>query len=223
MIQVTDLTKTFKQGDTEVTVLNNINLEVKPGEVVCLYGPSGSGKSTLLTIIGALLKPTSGDVRINNQSITALNQQQLTQLRLSEIGFIFQASHLVPFLKVKEQLMHVALENQMDKKQASERAETLLSTFGLSHRTKQYPKSLSGGEKQRVAIARAFMNKPSLILADEPTASLDFERAVQVIEAIQERVKAQQSACIIITHDDRIFKYADHLYRLEGGKMVKER
>ncbi|WP_414045242.1 ABC transporter ATP-binding protein [Macrococcus equi] len=223
MIHVEQLTKTFKQGDTEVTVLNNINLEVKPGEVVCLYGPSGSGKSTLLTIISALLKPTSGEVRINNQSINSLNQQQLTQLRLSEIGFIFQASHLVPFLKVKEQLMHVALENHMDKQQAAHRAESLLNTFGLSHRTKQYPKSLSGGEKQRVAIARAFMNEPSLILADEPTASLDFERAVQVIEAIQERVKAQQSACIIITHDDRIFKYADHLYRLEGGNMVKER
>lgn len=223
MIHVKHLTKSFKQGDTEVTVLKDINFEVAPGEVVCLYGPSGSGKSTLLTIIGALLKPTSGDVLINNRSITTLKQHELTQLRLSEIGFIFQASHLVPFLKVKEQLMHVALENKMEKKKASKRADELLNTFGLGHRTKQYPKNLSGGEKQRVAIARAFMSEPSLILADEPTASLDFERATQVIEAIRERVKAQQSACIIITHDDRIFKYADHLYRLEGGKMVKER
>lgn len=223
MIHVKHLNKTFKQGDLEVAVLKDINLEVHPGEIICLYGPSGSGKSTLLTIIGALLQPTSGDVIINNQSIIHLNQQQLTQLRLSEIGFIFQASHLVPFLKVKEQLMHVALENKMEKREASRRADALLNTFGLVHRTKQYPKNLSGGEKQRVAIARAFMNEPSLILADEPTASLDFERAIQVIEALQARVKAQQSACIIITHDDRIFKYADHLYRLEGGTMIQER
>ena len=223
MIDVKHISKSFKQGDTTTEVLKDINFTVNDGEVVCLYGPSGSGKSTLLTIIGALLQPTSGEVIINDKSLSHLSKTEITKMRLDDIGFIFQASHLVPFLTVKEQLLHVALENGMDKKEAMKKADDLLETFGLSHRAKVYPKSLSGGEKQRVAIARAFMNHPSLILADEPAASLDFERAVQVVEVIRERVKENNSSCIIITHDERIFKYADHILRLEGGKLVKER
>ena len=223
MIEIKHLNKTFKTKTDTTEVFNDINLTVNDGELICLYGPSGSGKSTLLTIIGALQQATSGQVIIDNKDLSQLSDAELTQLRLSDIGFIFQASHLIPYINVKDQLMYVAQLDKQSKSAASKKADQLLEAFGLSHRAKEYPKNLSGGEKQRTAIARAFMNEPSLILADEPTASLDFERAIQVIETIQKRVKETQTSCIIITHDTRIFKYADKVYKLENKTLIEEK
>ncbi|RXK17436.1 ABC transporter ATP-binding protein [Macrococcus sp. DPC7161] len=223
MIEIKHLNKTFKTKTDTTEVFNDINLTVNDGELICLYGPSGSGKSTLLTIIGALQQSTSGQVIIDNKDLSQLSDAELTQLRLSDIGFIFQASHLIPYINVKDQLMYVAQLDKQSKSNASKKADQLLEAFGLSHRAKEYPKNLSGGEKQRTAIARAFMNEPSLILADEPTASLDFERAIQVIETIQKRVKETQTSCIIITHDTRIFKYADKVYKLENKTLIEEK
>lgn len=223
MIEIKHLNKTFKTKTDTTEVFNDINLTVNEGELICLYGPSGSGKSTLLTIIGALQQATSGQVIIDNKDLSQLSDAELTQLRLSDIGFIFQASHLIPYINVKDQLMYVAQLDKQSKSNASKKANQLLEAFGLSHRAKEYPKNLSGGEKQRTAIARAFMNEPSLILADEPTASLDFERAIQVIETIQKRVKETQTSCIIITHDTRIFKYADKVYKLENKTLIEEK
>lgn len=223
MIEIKHLNKTFKTKTDTTEVFNDINLTVNDGELICLYGPSGSGKSTLLTIIGALQQATSGQVIIDNKDLSQLSDAELTQLRLSDIGFIFQASHLIPYINVKDQLMYVAQLDKQSKSNASKKANQLLEAFGLSHRAKEYPKNLSGGEKQRTAIARAFMNEPSLILADEPTASLDFERAIQVIETIQKRVKETQTSCIIITHDTRIFKYADKVYKLENKTLIEEK
>lgn len=223
MIELKHLNKTFKTKTDTTEIFNDINLKVNDGELICLYGPSGSGKSTLLTIIGALQQATSGQVIIDNKDLSQLSDAELTQLRLSDIGFIFQASHLIPYINVKDQLMYVAQLDKQSKSNASKKANQLLEAFGLSHRAKEYPKNLSGGEKQRTAIARAFMNEPSLILADEPTASLDFERAIQVIETIQKRVKETQTSCIIITHDTRIFKYADKVYKLENKTLIEEK
>lgn len=223
MLKLENISKTYGKGDTQTEVLEDINLKVDSGELVVLYGPSGSGKSTLLSIIGALLSPTDGKIIMNGDDWTSYKDSEMTDLRLGEIGFIFQESHLLPYLKVREQLEFVGREAGMGKKEAKARAEEILKLFGLEHRLDHYQKSLSGGEQQRVAIARAFMNDPSLILADEPTASLDFERAVQVVEVIQQRVKENGAACIMITHDQRIFKYADRLYVLKGGKLEEEK
>lgn len=219
MLTLEHIQKTYGTGDTATTVLKDINLSVNDGELICLYGPSGSGKSTLLSIIGALLTPTDGTISMNGERRT---EENLTELRLNKIGFIFQSAHLLSYLTVKEQLIFVGTEAGMTKKEAQQKAIALLAEFGLSHRLNHYPKSLSGGEKQRTAIARAFMNDPALILADEPTASLDQERAVQVVDILQQRVKQSGTSCILITHDERIFKYADQLYLLNNGTLIQQ-
>lgn len=160
------------------------------GEFVILNGASGSGKTTLLTILGGLLSQSSGDILYNNQPLFT-RDRKASELRLNEIGFIFQSSHLVPYLKVKAQLTTIGKEAGMTMQEANQRAETLLKQIGLNHRLTAFPHMLSGGEKQRVAIVRALMNHPKIILADEPTASLDAERATEVIEMIKNQIKSK--------------------------------
>ncbi|TDL98729.1 ABC transporter ATP-binding protein [Macrococcus brunensis] len=222
MLEIKEIKKTYGTGEQATEVLKGINLDVQDGEIVILYGPSGSGKSTLLTIIGGLLSPTSGEIVLDGRSWNSLSDQQMTAMRLSDIGFIFQVSHLLPYLNVKDQLTAVATENGMAAKEASERADILLNDFGLKHRSKAYPNRLSGGEKQRTAIARAFMNAPKMILADEPTASLDKERALEVVDMLKQRVKSSNTVCIMITHDQRLFSKADRLFMLDDGKLVDQ-
>ncbi|CAD2072042.1 ABC transporter ATP-binding protein [Phocicoccus pinnipedialis] len=219
MLELKNINKAFGKDDNRTEILEDVNLKVRRGELVVLYGPSGSGKSTLLSIIGALLEPSAGEIMMEDENWTHLSNSEMTMLRQKEIGFIFQQSHLLPYLKVIDQLVYVGTLADMKKKEAKRRAQNLLTTFGLEHRLNNYPKSLSGGEQQRVAIARAFMNHPSLILADEPTASLDFERAIQVVEKIQSTVREMNTMCIMITHDTRIFEYADRVYELKGGRL----
>ncbi|MBT2814679.1 ABC transporter ATP-binding protein [Staphylococcus coagulans] len=216
---VKDLVKTFGKGEAETKVLNNINFEVNPGEFVILNGASGSGKSTLLSIIGGLLSPTDGQVLLNGEAFNHLNQSELTEKRLKDIGFIFQAAHLVPYLKVSAQLELVGKEAGMSKKAARERAVALLKRIGLAHRLDAYPHMLSGGEKQRVAIMRAWMNQPQLLLADEPTASLDAKRATEVVEMIKNQVKEEGAIGIMVTHDERLFDYADRMIYLKDGQL----
>lgn len=220
MLKIESVTKTYGSGNSATQVLKNIDLTVKRGEVVILTGPSGSGKSTLLSIIGALLTPTSGSITLDNQDWSVLSEREITDMRLKDIGFIFQASHLIPYLPVKEQLTYVAEAAGQTKISASKRADQLLDDIGLSERKRAYPRELSGGERQRTAIARAFMNQPKLLLADEPTASLDKQRATEVVLMIQARVKESQSACIMITHDQRLFDYADRLFILDDGQLT---
>lgn len=184
---IRNLYKSFGKGDAKTDVLKDINFEIKPGEFIILNGASGSGKSTLLTIIGGLLTPTEGQVILGDHDLSRLQNKALTDKRLKDIGFIFQASYLLPYLKVKDQLILVGREAGMSKKEAEQRALDLLNRIGLSHRINAYPHMLSGGEKQRVAIMRAWMNKPQLLLADEPTASLDAKRATEVVEMIKNK------------------------------------
>ncbi|UXR69366.1 MULTISPECIES: ABC transporter ATP-binding protein [unclassified Staphylococcus] len=221
-LKVENLIKTFGQGDTETTVLKGLNFEVQPGEFVILNGASGSGKSTLLTILGGLLTPTEGAVIIDDQDLTQMSSKERTDKRLKDIGFIFQASHLLPYLKVKEQLILVGQEAGMSKKDADTRATTLLKQIGLGHRLDAYPHMLSGGEKQRVAIMRAWMNQPKLLLADEPTASLDAKRAIEVVDMIKAQVRDEQAIGIMVTHDERLFEYADHIFYLDSGEMIQK-
>jgi len=218
-LQVKDIKKSFGNGQSETPVLKGINFNVNEGEFVILNGASGSGKTTLLTILGGLLSQSSGDILYNNQPLFT-RDRKASELRLNEIGFIFQSSHLVPYLKVKAQLTTIGKEAGMNMQEANQRAETLLKQIGLNHRLTAFPHMLSGGEKQRVAIVRALMNHPKIILADEPTASLDAERATEVIEMIKNQIKSKKMIGIMITHDKRLFEYADNGIELDDGVIT---
>ncbi|AMG19620.1 hemin ABC transporter ATP-binding protein [Staphylococcus saprophyticus] len=218
-LQVKDIKKSFGNGQSETPVLKGINFNVNEGEFVILNGASGSGKTTLLTILGGLLSQSSGDILYNNQPLFT-RDRKASELRLNEIGFIFQSSHLVPYLKVKAQLTTIGKEAGMTMQEANQRAETLLKQIGLNHRLTAFPHMLSGGEKQRVAIVRALMNHPKIILADEPTASLDAERATEVIEMIKNQIKSKKMIGIMITHDKRLFEYADKVIELDDGVIT---
>ncbi|WP_419791175.1 ABC transporter ATP-binding protein [Staphylococcus chromogenes] len=221
-LKVKHLTKSFGKGEAQTQVLKGIDLEVQPGEFIILNGASGSGKSTLLSIIGRLLSPSEGQVILNGEDMSQLSSKALTAKRLKNIGFIFQSSHLLPYLKVKDQLVLVGKEAGLAKKEAEERAKQLLEDIGLSHRLISYPHMLSGGEKQRVAIMRAWMNEPQLLLADEPTASLDAKCATEVVEMIKNQVKTKGTIGIMVTHDERLFEYADRMLYLDEGNIVSK-
>lgn len=204
--------------DSKTEVLKDINFEVKDGEFIILNGASGSGKTTLLTILGGLLSQTSGDVVYEGKSLFERHTNK-AHLRLNDIGFIFQASHLVPYLKVLDQLTLIGKEAGMSSKEAQARAKELLKKIGLEEQLNSYPHMLSGGQQQRVAIMRALMNHPKIVLADEPTASLDASRAQEVVEMIRKQIKANQMIGIMITHDESLFKYADRIVQLYDGKI----
>ncbi|MCU4988682.1 ABC transporter ATP-binding protein [Bacillus cereus] len=220
LLKLDKVSKVYGEGDTEVTALHPISLDVKAGEFIGIVGPSGSGKSTLLSIAGALLSPSKGDIYIREQNITQLSEKEMTDIRLKKIGFIFQFANLVPYLNVKEQLLYIAKLKKESKQESEKRADHLLTAFGLGERKNHYPNQLSGGEKQRVAIARAFMNNPDLILADEPTASLDSKRAREVVEMMKREVKESQKAAIMITHDERMLDVCDRILTLRDGQLI---
>lgn len=215
---VKDISKTFGGKTSKTEVLKDINFEVKDGEFIILNGASGSGKTTLLTILGGLLSQTSGDVLYEGESLFNKHTNK-AQLRLNDIGFIFQASHLVPYLKVLNQLTLVGKEAGMSNKEAQARAKELLTKIGLEEQLNSYPHMLSGGQQQRVAIMRALMNRPKIVLADEPTASLDASRAQEVVEMIRKQIKDNQMIGIMITHDESLFKYADRIVQLYDGQI----
>ncbi|KEK23243.1 ABC transporter ATP-binding protein [Bacillus gaemokensis] len=220
LLKLEEVSKVYGEGNTEVTALHPISLDVKAGEFIGIVGPSGSGKSTLLSIAGALLSPSKGNIYIREQNITHLSEKEMTDIRLKKVGFIFQFANLVPYLNVKEQLLYIAKLKKEDRKESEKRVDHLLAAFGLSQRKNHYPNQLSGGERQRVAIARAFMNNPDLILADEPTASLDSKRGREVVEMMKREVKESQKAAIMITHDERMLDVCDRILTLRDGKLV---
>ncbi|CAJ1201786.1 Putative hemin import ATP-binding protein HrtA [Companilactobacillus paralimentarius] len=217
VLELKNIVKNYPDGENINEVLKDISFQVKKGEFAAIMGPSGAGKSTLLTIMGALLSPSSGTVLLNNQDISHFSKKQQTQLRLNEIGFIFQNSDLIPYLKISEQLQFI---QKISNKKPTD-AIAILKQLGLGHRLSSYPNALSGGEKQRVAIARAFINQPDLILADEPTASLDSKRGREVVQIIQETVHQQNKAAVMVTHDERILDLVDSIWQIEDGKLNK--
>ncbi|EUJ39086.1 ABC transporter family protein [Brochothrix campestris FSL F6-1037] len=217
--KMTDVTKSYKDGKETKVVLKNANLEVRAGEFVAIVGPSGSGKSTFLAIAGALLSATSGSVAIGVERIDAYSQAQRTDLRMRKIGFVFQSAQLLPYLTVLEQLQVITeIGKGKDKKAQTAKARHLLTALGLTDHH-QYPASLSGGEKQRVSIGRALMNNPDVILADEPTASLDATRGYQVVQVLAEEVHRHQKAAIMVTHDERVLPLVDRIVRIENGSL----
>lgn len=219
-LQVNHIVKTFGKGDTETKVLKNIDITIEPGEFVILSGASGSGKSTLLSILGGILSQTKGEINYQGEPLFS-NTRRNTERRLTDIGFIFQSSHLVPYLSVMDQLTIVGREAGMSKKDANQRASKLLTDIGLSDKLNAFPHMLSGGQKQRVAIMRALMNDPKLLLADEPTASLDAKRALSVVKMIKKEIINNDMCGFMVTHDQRLFEYADKVIYLEDGKIAK--
>jgi putative ABC transport system ATP-binding protein len=220
-IQFNNVSMVYEEGgDISHNVLNNVSFSVNHGEFVAVIGPSGSGKSTFLSIAGALIQPSEGEVTINNTNISHLNAKDLSKLRLEHIGFILQTSNLVPYLNVLDQLLIVKKMKGSITKSDKKSAKDLLKEIGLGNKIKQFPDQLSGGERQRTAIARAFMNDPNIILADEPTASLDTNRAFEIVELIAKGVKTRNKAAIMVTHDERMLKFCDKVYRMQDGNLA---
>ncbi|AMM91554.1 ABC transporter ATP-binding protein [Peribacillus simplex] len=214
-----NVSKIYGEGVNKVTALDNISLNVKAGEFVAIVGPSGSGKSTFLSIAGALLSPSEGRLLLNDEDITSLSSKELTRVRLEKIGFVFQSSNLVPYLTVRDQLLLISeLIGKRDKKTVK-KADELLSHLGLGNRADHLPEALSGGERQRVAIARSLMNDPEIILADEPTASLDSKRGRDVVEMLAHEVKSRNKAAIMVTHDERMLDLCDRVVNITDGKV----
>lgn len=221
-IKLSNITKVYKEGNFTNTALDNLSINVEPGEFIAIIGPSGSGKSTFLSIAGALLQPTEGQVVIDGEDVASLSEKKLSKVRLSKIGFILQTSNLLPYLTVMDQLLVV--KKMGGKVTAEDRvfAKELLTEIGLGDKLKKYPHQLSGGERQRTAIARSFMNDPKIILADEPTASLDTKRAHEVVSLIAKEVKARKKAAVMVTHDERMLSYCDRVYRIEDGILSEQ-
>ena len=220
-LELKNIGKAYQDGDELKVVLEDINLSVNAGEFIAIVGPSGSGKSTLLSIAGALLTPDKGQIFIGNEDITEKSHPEQTLIRRNKIGFIFQNHQLLAYLTVKQHLQMIAKMHK-DVKQPESLISELLADLGLTNSADKFPEHLSGGERQRTAIARAFMNNPEIILADEPTASLDGKRGYQVVQMIQKEVKKMQKAAIMVTHDERVLDLVDVVYRLDNGHLVKD-
>ena len=220
MLTFKEVKKTFKDGNETIDAVKPTSLQFNKGELIAIVGPSGSGKSTFLTMAGALQTPTSGEIHINGQNITAMKQKQLARIRLNEIGFVLQSTNLVPFLTVKQQFQ--LLKKTKKDVLREEDYQQLLKQLGLSTLENKLPSALSGGQKQRVAIAKALYTNPAIILADEPTAALDTENALEVIQILQDQTKQRQKIGIIVTHDERLTDYCDRVFHMEDGCLTEQ-
>lgn len=219
---IDEVKKTFINGEVKEQVLKGINLSLHQGEITALVGASGSGKSTILTIAAGLQRATDGQVLFNKKNMTDMSQEQIRKIRASEFGFVFQSSHLVPFLTVEEQLMLMldVSGTKMKKKEQKVEVSKILKLIDMDHRRDAYPASLSGGEKQRVAIARAIIHKPKMLFADEPTASLDSKRSKDVMTLIRELTKTLSITTLMVTHDEEMLSYADHVITMKDGLIL---
>ena len=222
VIELQQIKKSYADGNQMRDVICDLNLTVEPQEFVAILGPSGSGKSTLLSIAGLLLSSDSGQVIIGGQNLTNLKQSEWTKKRLELLGFIFQDHQLLPYMKIGDQLEVVAkLKGEKDASKRKEEVKGLLAELGIENCYGQYPNQMSGGQKQRAAIARAFIGNPQLILADEPTASLDPERGKEIAQLIQREVKTKHKSAIMVTHDRSVLEYVDTVYEMKKGKLVR--
>ena len=222
VIELKDVNKVYGKGEAKVAALKDINFQANKGEVVLIMGPSGAGKSTFLTIAGSLQKPTSGEILINGRDISNFSAKQSGELRLNKIGFVLQAYNLVPFLTVKEQFTlidKVKKQNNL----SQDKLQGLLKQLGIEKLVNKYPNELSGGQQQRVAIATALYANPDILLADEPTASLDTQNVEEVGQLFKDLAKKRDKAIILVTHDPRLEKYADHIYEMIDGLMTKKK
>ena len=223
-IRIEGLRKRYGAGDTAVDALKNVNMTVAPGEVVGLIGPSGSGKSTLLKCLGAIIEPSAGRMTLGQDVIydEGWKTPDLRALRRDRIGFVFQAPYLIPFLDVTDNVALLPMLAGVPNAEARQRARDLLAALDVGHRAQAEPSQLSGGEQQRVAIARALVTHPPVILADEPTAPLDSERALAVIRILNQMAQQYQTAIIVVTHDEKIIPTFRRIYHIRDGVTHEE-
>lgn len=224
-IRIEGLSKRYGEGDTAVDALKDVNMTVAPGEVVGLIGPSGSGKSTLLKCLGAVIEPTTGKMTLGDEVIydNGWKIPDLRALRRDRIGFVFQAPYLIPFLDVIDNVALLPMLAGRPNGESRKRALELLEVLDVGHRAKAQPSQLSGGEQQRVAIARALANQPPVILADEPTAPLDSERALSVVRILNQMAQQFNTAIIVVTHDEKIIPTFKRIYHIRDGKTFEEK
>ena len=221
-LETNSVIKTYPSDSGTIYAVEDVSLRVAAGEFVALVGPSGSGKTTMLSMLAALLRPSSGQILLDGQDLAKLNDFERVAMRREKIGFTFQANNLVPYLSAVENVeMMLRLNKRLDKT-GKLRARELLARLGLAERMHNLPSQMSGGQQQRVAIARALIHNPSLVLADEPTASLDTERAYQVVETFASLIHEQNRAGIMVTHDLRMCEYVDRVLVMQDGKLVRE-
>ena len=222
VIELENIQKSYADGSQTHHVLSHLYLSVNSKEFVAILGPSGSGKSTLLAIAGLLLSADAGRIRIGGQDLTDLSQKQWTRKRLELLGFIFQDHQLLSYMRIGEQLELVSrLKGEQDRKKRREEVQSLLVDLGIEACYHQYPNQMSGGQKQRAAIARAFIGNPQLILADEPTASLDPDKGQEIAELICNEVKSKNKSAVMVTHDRSILSYVDTVYELKHGQLLE--
>ena len=222
VLEFKNVTKSYKDGNNEIEALKETNFKIKEGQFIAIIGPSVSGKSTFLTLAGGLQTPSKGQIIINGKDYTNLSEKERAKLRFNDIGFVLQASNLVPFLTAKQQLELVDRINK-NNKQTIQDKHSLFKELGIEHLENKLPKNLSGGERQRLAIARALYNDPAIILADEPTASLDSDRAFEVVDLLSKECREKNKSIIMVTHDNRMIEKCDHVYRMKDGILTKER
>ena len=222
VLEFINVTKSYQDGNKEIEALKETNFKIEEGQFIAIIGPSGSGKSTFLTLAGGLQTPSKGQIIINGKDYTNLSEKERSKLRFNDIGFVLQASNLVPFLTAKQQLELVDRINKQ-KRQKLQDQKSLFKELGIEHLENKLPKDLSGGERQRLAIARALYNNPAIILADEPTASLDSDRAFEVVDLLSKECKEKNKSIIMVTHDNRMIEKCDHVYRMKDGILTKER
>lgn len=221
-VKVKNVEKVYRLGEIPVHALKGISMELEKGEFVAVMGPSGSGKTTLLNLIGALDKPTKGKVYIDGKDLTALKEKELTKLRRRTMGFVFQFYNLIPVLSAFENVELPMLIADKPRKEREKRARQLLEMVGLADRADHRPDELSGGEQQRVAIVRALANKPSIVLADEPTGDLDTKTGTEVMHALHNLSKRERATVIVVTHDPIVADLARRVFEMQDGKIIGE-
>ena len=222
VLEFKNVARSYQDGNKEIEALKETNFKIEAGQFIAIIGPSGSGKSTFLTLAGGLQTPSKGQIIINGKDYTNLSEKERLKLRFNDIGFVLQVSNLVPFLTAKQQLELVDRINKKRKK-TLQNQEFLFKELGIEHLENKLPRDLSGGERQRLAIARALYNNPAIILADEPTASLDSDRAFEVVDLLSKECKEKNKSIIMVTHDNRMIEKCDHVYRMKDGILTKER
>ncbi len=222
LVTIKNVSKIYGTGHTAVAAVNKVSLQINAGDIILIMGPSGSGKTTLLSMIGSLLRPSSGAVMFEKKRIDRLKSNELTQLRLHELGFIFQTFNLLSALSAVQNVMVPLMAAGHSRKEATKRSEELLRHLQLGHRLNNLPKDLSGGEKQRVAIARSLANQPKLILADEPTANLDGKTGHKVMQLLCNTACEENKALVIVSHDERLKDVAKRVITIEDGQLTKE-
>jgi putative ABC transport system ATP-binding protein len=221
VLEANSVTKTYEVDSTTIRAVDDVSLEICPGEFVALIGPSGSGKTTMLAMLAGLLAPSRGNIKIGGRTLDHMSDAQRTQFRREKVGFTFQSNNLIPYLTVQENVELMLKLNNRFNKQSKEHAQELLKQLGLGDRLNNLPSQLSGGQQQRVAIARALVHSPDIVLADEPTASLDTERAFQVVETFASLIHAQNLAGIMVTHDLRMCQFVDKIIQMRDGRIAR--